>query len=93
MPIECFALALLREGSDFIVKITIKSHRGSANLLLFVLALLREGSDFVVEISIKSPRGSANRVFCFSFALGRFRFRCENLNKITPGECQSGVLF
>ena len=58
----------------------------------FVLALPREGSDFVVKILIKSPRGSANQVFCFSFASGRFIFCCENLNKITPGECQSGVL-
>ena len=69
MPIWCFALALPREGSDFVVKIFNKITPGERQSGCFALALPREGSDFVVKISsIKSPRGSANRVFCFSFA-------------------------
>ena len=78
MPIGWFALALPREGSDFVVKISrrFRFRREDLNKITpggvpigwFALALPREGSDFVVKISIKSPRGNANRVVCFSFA-------------------------
>ena len=56
MPIGWFALALPREGSDFVVKISIQSPRG-VPIGWFALALPREDSDFVVKISMTITPG------------------------------------